>query len=152
MTCCRARVTATLSRRSPPDWLSGPKFSGSTPWSSGLNAVENRITSRSSPWTFSRFFTNRPSGSSNASSSRGSPVSRSSASTYVRCGRLNVTTPIDGVRSGDAANRRTISATTASASTGLVRVRLRSNRPSTRTSDTPVPARPGAGNVASAPS
>ena len=30
-TCRRARVTATLSRRSPPARFSGPKFSGSTP-------------------------------------------------------------------------------------------------------------------------
>ena len=56
----RARVTATFSRRSPPDRFRGPKFNGSTPFASTEKPVEKMITSRSSPWTFSRFFTNKP--------------------------------------------------------------------------------------------
>ena len=42
-TCRRARVTATLSRRSPPARFSGPKFNGSTPRLFTLNAVEKKI-------------------------------------------------------------------------------------------------------------
>ena len=79
--------------------------------------MEKKTTSRSSPCTFSRFLTNSPSPSvrSSASASRSSPASRSSVSISARCCALNVTTPIDGGRARpSAANRRRISATTAS--------------------------------------
>jgi hypothetical protein len=78
----RARVIATLSRRSPPTRFSGPKFSGSSPEAFTEKPVEKKTTSRSSPCTFSRFLTNRPSPSvrSSAAASRSSSASRSSAS------------------------------------------------------------------------
>src|ERR1700709_1981152 len=56
----RARVTATLSRRSPPTRLSGPKFSGSWPFSLTEKEGEKKTTSRSAPRAFSAFVATHP--------------------------------------------------------------------------------------------
>src|SRR6266849_4734223 len=53
----RARVTATFKRRSPPACPSAPKLFRNTPCSFRPNVVEKMMTSRSSPCTFSTFFT-----------------------------------------------------------------------------------------------
>ena len=50
-----ARLTATFSRRSPPLLFSGPKFIDTCPCLSGPYPTLKRMTSRSSPCTFSRF-------------------------------------------------------------------------------------------------
>ncbi len=77
------------------------------------------MTSRSSPWTFSRFLTKMPSRLRASDSVIASlPLSHNSCSTNARCCWLKVTTPMD---LSPASHRRRISATTASASIGLVR-------------------------------
>ena len=140
MTRRRALVTATLSRRSPPARFSGPKLSGRTPWRFFEKPVEKRMTSRSSPCTFSRFFTKRPSLPRASDSTMASiPLSHNIFSMRVRCCRLKVTMPIER---SPAAQRRSTSPTTAWASTGLVRNRPPSPErwkvPSTRCTLTPV--------------
>ena len=45
----RARVMATLSRRSPPDWPSTPKKRRNVPAALRPNVVEKIMMSRSSP-------------------------------------------------------------------------------------------------------
>ena len=152
-TSSRARVIATLSRRSPPSRLRGPKFSGTSPLSFGEKAIEKRIVSRSSPWTFSRFLTKSPSGSSRDSRISSVPSSRSRVSIRSRCCMLKVTMPIDGSPVAFR-NRATTSSTMASASTGLVRSILRGapvrrNSPSTRRILTPARRVPGARRSAS---
>ena len=67
----RARVKRTFSRRQPFSWLIGPKRCITLPESLSLPYVnEMNITSRSSPWTFSRFFMNKLSSGLFISSSR----------------------------------------------------------------------------------
>ncbi len=52
-----AREISTFRRRSPPSEFSGPKFIEMNPSSVFPYPSEMKITSRSSPWTFSRFLT-----------------------------------------------------------------------------------------------
>lgn len=74
------RVTATLSRRSPPSRFRAPKFiGGGLPDASFQKAIENRMTSRSSPCTFSRFFTMVGSTRSSAKNHSSSGLSRRTA-------------------------------------------------------------------------
>ena len=52
----RARVNSTLRRRSPPAWVIGPNCCETVPPGvCGPYTVEMKKTSRSSPWTLSRF-------------------------------------------------------------------------------------------------
>ncbi len=67
-TSCLARVMATFNRRSPPSRFSGPKFIETRPVSSRPKQIEKKITSRSSPCTFSKFFTKTGSPSTGDSS------------------------------------------------------------------------------------
>ena len=120
MICLRARVMATLRRRSPPAWLSTPKFSGRSPCALAAKVAENRIVSRSSPCTFSRFLTNRPSRALSASMTRGEAISRRLFSMRSRWRSLKVMTPSEGRRSGQASTCRSTSSTTRLASRGLV--------------------------------
>ena len=54
-----ARVNSTFSRRSPPSLETGPKFCDMYPPASFPYPIEMKITSRSSPWTFSKFLTKK---------------------------------------------------------------------------------------------
>ena len=138
----RARVIATFRRFSPPVRVIGPKLSGSGPPEGCFeNATENRIVSRSSPCTFSRFFTK------SASVSwwsfwwmSGSSLASNRSRMRLRCWVLKVTTPRDSCAVMGLLRRSLISATMACASTSLVRCRrpgCRLNWPSTRFRLTP---------------
>ena len=59
----RERETATFRRLHPPSWLRGPNFMVMRPSLSRPNPTEKSMMSRSSPWTFSRLFTNSGSSS-----------------------------------------------------------------------------------------
>ena len=92
----RERVTATFSLRHPPSLFSGPKFIDCLPSLSGPYPTENSITSRSSPWTFSRFLMKIGSSPPNAHfSNSGSFLHSSSILSSIRlcCWMLNVTMP-----------------------------------------------------------
>ena len=96
----RARVIATFSRRWPPSWFSELELRDTRPVSSGPTATENRITSRSSPCTFSRFLTKT--GSCQRTGRRRAPApdrlrrSWSSRFSISRCcSPLKVTMPIE---------------------------------------------------------
>ena len=128
-----ARETATFRRFHPPSLFNGPKLSESFPSSSGPNATEKRITSLSSPCTFSRFFTNKASAPvvahlSNSISFANSSWSISSISVCWLI--LNVTTPIDWFFNVSSLYLRLISFMMAFASPSLIRPFLRSKKPS----------------------
>ncbi len=93
----RARVVSTLRRRQPLSPFSGPKFCRRRPSRPLAYVTLRKITSRSSPWMFSRFFTKngssrlRSKNNSIAGSSRRLVSSRSWMASCWR--RLNVPTP-----------------------------------------------------------
>ena len=132
----RALETATLRRFQPPSLLSGPKFRDNLPSSSGPKAIEKRITSLSSPCTFSRFFTKRFSPSPFAHLSKSTFFENSSckrSSISVCWLILKVTTPIDWFFNWVSLYRRFISLTIAAPSPSFTRPFLRLKNPSTLT-------------------
>ena len=132
----RARDTATFRRFHPPSRFSGPKFMDSFPSASGPNATENRITSRSSPWTFSKFLTNSGSSPIFAHLSKFKSFwysSWSRSSIRVCWLTLKVTTPIVCFFCSGSAYLFLISATIACASPSFTRLLPRSKKPSTFT-------------------
>ena len=125
----RALVTATLSLFSPPRALRVPNRLANLPSASLAYPIENTITSRSSPCTFSMFFTNSPSSRpadswaaacSSAKAASSSSLRSSRSITSSCCASLKVMTPTDRYgaplsreRSHSAAtSSRTLSAST----------------------------------------
>ena len=128
-----AQDTATFSLFQPPSLFRGPKFSDTFPSASGPNAMENKMTSRSSPCTFSRFLTNIVSSPafahlSNAASFWYSSCSKSSIKVCWLI--LNVITPMVWFFSFGSSYLLRISATIAFASPSFTRLFPRSKYPS----------------------
>ncbi len=73
-----AREISTFRRRSPPSEFSGPKLIAMNPSFVFPYPSEMKMTSRSSPWMFSRFFTKN-----------GSLVPRPKKSSVSGCSRLS---------------------------------------------------------------
>ena len=92
-----ARVIATFRRRYPPSRLNGPKFIYIISLLSLAYPILKMIVSRSSPWTFSRFFIKNGSSLSSIKNLSNlescSRLWRIAASTAFCWASLNVTTP-----------------------------------------------------------
>ena len=116
-----ALLTATFKRLSPFSRLNGPKLRFMVfVFLSGPKQIEKSMTSRSSPWTFSRFLTNisSPPG---VRLSLGLASNLASSMSVIRscCFLLKVTTPMESLESFSSLTRRTISLTMALASSRL---------------------------------
>ena len=152
-----ALVTATFRRFSPPSALSHPNLWANLPSASLPYPTENTITSLSSPWTLSTFFTNSPTSSpprflrtslDTFLPNAGSEAHSSSSRSVTRSLWYELKVMIPTVSSPPRSSLRTLTVSSAS-----FLLRRSSHTPSvTRTSMGGVPVSPGFGVTRSLPS